>query len=57
LRAAGYAAADIIGFVAKHSGALEPVTLDLTGARLAEALAGQGRIENSAIAVPATTWG
>jgi selenide, water dikinase len=57
LRAAGYAAADIIGFVAKHSGALEPVTLDLTGARLAEALAGQGRVENSAIAVPATTWG
>jgi selenide, water dikinase len=57
LRAAGYTAADVIGFVAKRSGALEPVTLDLTGARLAEALAGQGEIENSAIAVPATTWG
>jgi selenide,water dikinase len=41
LRAAGYAAADVIGFVTERSGALEPVTLDLTGARLAAALAGQ----------------
>jgi selenide,water dikinase len=57
LRAAGYDAADVIGFVTERSGALEPVTLDLTGARLAGALAGQGQIENSAIAVPATTWG
>jgi selenide,water dikinase len=40
LRAAGYASADVIGFVSERSGALDPVTLDLTGARLAEALAG-----------------
>ena len=40
LRAAGYAGADIIGFVTERSGALDPVTLDLTGARLAGALAG-----------------
>jgi selenide,water dikinase len=40
LRAAGYAGADVIGFVSERSGALDPVTLDLTGARLAEALAG-----------------
>jgi selenide,water dikinase len=42
LRAAGYAAADVIGFVTERSGALEAVTLDLTGARLAAALAGRG---------------
>jgi selenide,water dikinase len=41
LRAAGYDAADVIGFVTERSGALEPVTLDLTSARLAAALAGQ----------------
>ena len=40
LRAAGYAAAAVIGLVSERSGALEPVTLDLTGERLAEALAG-----------------
>ncbi len=40
LRAAGYAGAAIIGFVSEQSGALEPVTLDLTGERLAAALAG-----------------
>jgi selenide,water dikinase len=40
LRAADYAAADIIGFVTESSGASDPVTLDLTGARLAGALAG-----------------
>jgi hypothetical protein len=40
LRAADYAAADIIGFVTESSGASEPVTLDLTGAQLAGALAG-----------------
>jgi len=40
LRAAGYAAAAVIGFVSERSAALEPVTLDLTGERLAEALAG-----------------
>jgi selenide,water dikinase len=40
LRAADYAAADIIGFVTESSGASDPVTLDLTGAQLAGALAG-----------------
>ena len=40
LRAAGYAGAAIIGFVTERSAALEPVTLDLTGAALAGALAG-----------------
>jgi selenide,water dikinase len=39
LRAGGYAGADLIGFVAARSAALEPVTLDLTGERLAQALA------------------
>jgi len=41
LRAAGYAAADVVGFVAERSGALEPVTLDLTGEQVAAALAGR----------------
>src|SRR5262249_62398481 len=41
LRAEGYAAADVIGFVTERSAGLEPITLDLTGTRLAEALAGQ----------------
>jgi len=40
LRAAGYAGAAVIGLVSARSGALEPVTLDLTGERLAAALAG-----------------
>jgi len=40
LRAAGYAGAELIGFVNARSAALEPVTLDLTGERLAE---GSGR--------------
>jgi selenide, water dikinase len=40
LRAAGYAAAEIIGFVAERSGALEPVTVDLSGEQLTKALAG-----------------
>ena len=40
LRAGDYAAADIIGFVTESSGSSDPVTLDLTGARLAGALAG-----------------
>jgi selenide,water dikinase len=40
LRAAGYAAAEIIGFVAERSDALEPVTVDLSGAQVAQALAG-----------------
>lgn len=40
LRAAGYAGADLIGFVSARSAALEPIALDLTGERLAEALAG-----------------
>jgi selenide, water dikinase len=40
LRAAGYAAAAIIGFVAERSGALEPVTVDLSGEQLTKALAG-----------------
>jgi len=39
LRAAGYADAAVIGFVSERSAALEPVTLDLTGALLAQALA------------------
>ncbi len=38
LRTAGYAAADVIGFVSVRSGAIEPVTLDPTGARVAQAL-------------------
>jgi selenide,water dikinase len=44
LRAGGYAGADLIGFVAARSAALEPVTLDLTGERLAQALAGPSAI-------------
>jgi len=40
LRAAGYAGADLIGFVTERSAALEPISLDLTGQRLAGALAG-----------------
>jgi len=39
LRTAGYADAAVIGFVSPRSGALEPVTLDLTGERLADVLA------------------
>lgn len=38
LRASGYADADVVGFVSKRGDALEPITLDLTGTRLAEAL-------------------
>src|SRR5438874_1221294 len=40
LRAAGYAGADLIGFVTERSAALEPISLDLAGQGLAEALAG-----------------
>src|SRR3989454_6378736 len=40
LRAAGYAGADLIGFVTERSATLEPITLDLTGERLAQAVAG-----------------
>jgi selenide, water dikinase len=40
LHAAGYAAAEIIGFVAERSDALEPVTVDLSGEQVAQALAG-----------------
>ena len=40
LRAGGYAGADLIGFVAARSAALEPVTVDPTGEQLAAALAG-----------------
>jgi selenide,water dikinase len=40
LRAAGYGRAAIIGFVSGRSGALEPVTLDLTGALLGAFLSG-----------------
>jgi selenide,water dikinase len=40
LRTAGYAGADLIGFVTERSATLEPITLDLTGERLADALAG-----------------
>jgi selenide,water dikinase len=39
LRAAGYADADVIGFVTERSGVLEPVRVDLTGEELVEALA------------------
>ena len=39
LRAEGYPEAEIIGFVSERSGALEPVTIDLTGERLAKVLA------------------
>ena len=39
LRAAGYADADVIGFVTERSGVLEPVRVDLTGEQLVEALA------------------
>ena len=39
LRAAGYGDADVIGYVTERSGALEPVTVDLTGEQLAAALA------------------
>jgi len=38
LRAAGYRSAAVIGFVSERSGALEPVTLDLDGASLTQAL-------------------
>jgi selenide,water dikinase len=38
LRAAGYVSADVIGFVSARDAALEPVTLDLTGAAVADAL-------------------
>jgi selenide,water dikinase len=40
LRAAGYAGSELIGFVSARSAVLEPVTLDLTGEHLAEAIAG-----------------
>jgi selenide,water dikinase len=40
LRAGGYAGADLIGFVAARSAALEPVTVDLSGEQVAQALAG-----------------
>ena len=38
LRAAGYADAEVIGFVSARSAALEPIVLDLTGAIVQEAL-------------------
>src|SRR5919204_438640 len=38
LRTAGYAGADLIGFVSARSATLEPITLDLTGERLAQAM-------------------
>jgi selenide,water dikinase len=38
LRAEGYSGADVIGFASERSGALEPVTIDLTGEKLAAAL-------------------
>ena len=40
LRTAGYAGADLVGFVSARSATLEPITLDLTGERLAQAVAG-----------------
>ena len=48
LRAGDYAAADIIGFVTESSGSSDPVTLDLTRARLTEALAGSRPADYSA---------
>jgi selenide,water dikinase len=39
LRAAGYTCAAVIGFVSARSAVLEPVTLDLTGEQVADALA------------------
>jgi selenide,water dikinase len=39
LRAAGYLCAAVIGFVSERSAALEPITIDVDGAQLAEALA------------------
>jgi selenide,water dikinase len=48
LRAAGYADTAIIGFVSARSAALEPVTLDLSGERLAQVLAGDRRARTSA---------
>jgi selenide, water dikinase len=43
LRAAGYVGADVVGLVSERSGALEPVTLDPTGERVARALAQTAR--------------
>ena len=43
LRASGYAGADVVGLVSERSGALEPVTLDLTEERVARALAQAAR--------------
>jgi selenide,water dikinase len=48
LRAAGYADAAVIGFVSARSAALESVTLDLSGERLAQVLAGDRRARTSA---------
>ena len=50
LRVMGYAGVDVIGFVSARSDALEPITLDLTGDRLAEALAGSRSIGPAASA-------
>jgi selenide,water dikinase len=43
LRAAGYAGADVIGLVSERSGTLDPVTLDMTGEQIADALARAAR--------------
>jgi selenide,water dikinase len=48
LRAAGYTDATVIGFVSARSAALESVTLDLAGERLAQALAGDRRARTPA---------
>jgi selenide,water dikinase len=47
LRAAHYGCAAVIGFVTERSAALEPVALDLTGERLAAALAGPRPVHHS----------
>jgi selenide, water dikinase len=52
LRAADYAAAEVIGFVTERSAALAPVTLDLSGARLAgsRAVGQRARVPNDGAA-------
>jgi selenide,water dikinase len=55
LRAEGYIDAAVVGFVSERSAALEPVTLDLTGAALVEAIEMSGsnmRMERSVGAAP-----
>jgi selenide,water dikinase len=48
LRAADYETADVVGVVSERNGALEPVTLDLTGVEVAEALVAARHASNGA---------